>query len=346
MKIDGRLIRSNHPLAPLAPPPPPYIIAEISGNHGGMQGNALRLISAAKRAGADAVKFQAYTADTITLDCNKPDFIMKDGPWAGRKLHELYKKAQTPFSWFPSLFDKARKDGITPFASVFDRLSVDVLEKLDCPAYKIASFEITDLPLIQYAGDTWKPLIVSTGMAANGEISAARSSIKGECEFLHCISGYPTPIEQANLGRMGQLAAQYGSAGISDHTLGWEIPVAATVMGATIIEKHLCLSRDDDTEDASFSLTPPEFKHMVDTVHSVWQAMQPSEAVSQEANRQARRSLYVVRDMNQGDVFTDKTVRSIRPGYGLLPAMLSTVIGKRAAVAIERGTALTMDMFR
>ncbi len=323
---------------------PPYIVAEISGNHCGKKQWALDLIKAAKDAGADAVKLQCYTPETITLDCDKPDFIIKDGPWKGRKLYELYQSTYTPWGWFPDLFEHAKSIGIALFSSVFDNSSVDFLEKLGCPAYKIASMEITDTNLIAYAAQTGKPLIISAGMASWEDIGGARAAA-GENKplFLHCVSGYPTPEEEANLA---VLRAGTWAAGVSDHTDGrtYAIPVAATALGAVMIEKHLILSRETETEDSGFSLVPTEFEDMVYGVKAAWRAMQSSKPKSEESSRQARRSLYVIKDMKAGEKLTTENVRSIRPAYGLPPSMLSKVVGYRASRDIECGTALTKEM--
>lgn len=337
MNIAGREINGSQP---------PYLIAEVSCNHCGDFDKALALIRAAKDAGADACKFQAYTPDTITIDCDKPDFIMREGPWKGRKLYELYQKAHTPFRWFPDLFGAAAECGITAFASVFDRTSVDALEKLDCPAYKIASMEITDIPLIKYAAKTGKPLIISTGMANENEIVAAGTATNPnqDVAFLACTSGYPAPVSESGLCKFKRLYDKYGVYGISDHSLGLDVAVAATAMGAQIIEKHLCLSRQDPTEDAAFSMEPLEFKRMCEVVRSIWQAMQPSKAQSEEPQRQARRSLYVVEDIKAGEPFTERNVRSIRPGYGMAPKELPNVLGRYASRNIERGSRLELDM--
>ena len=339
MKIAGREIGSAHS---------PYVIAELSCNHLGSLDEAKTLIRAAKICGADAIKFQAYTADSITLDCDNPDFIVKEGPWKGRRLYELYTVAQTPFEWFPALFEEAKRHGITAFASVFDPSSVDMLEKLGCPAYKIASMEIVDLSLIKYAAKTGKPLIISTGMASWKEVYdasfAADMGMGPRSAFLHCISGYPASIEESKLEMIQKLQRYQFGSGISDHTLGWEIPVAATALGATIIEKHLTMSRSSVSEDAAFSLEPEEFAEMCMKVRQIWRAMQPSEAKSEESSRQLRRSLYVVEDMHVGDIFTRQNVRSIRPSYGLPPKNLSDILGRKAIKDIKRGTALSWDL--
>ncbi len=335
MKINGREI---------GPSQPPFLVAELGANHEGSLGTALDLINAAKRVGADAVKFQAYEPGTITIDCDKPDFIMKDGPWKGRKLYELYEKAHTPFKWFPRLAECADKAGITWFSSVFDKTSIDMLEKLDCPAYKIASMEITDIPLIQYAASTGKPLIISTGMASWGEINDVEDTIEDAKDLevggladhlvlLRCVSGYPAPVEES------ALAPFRCYEGISDHTIGWEVPVAATALGATIIEKHFMFP-SCESEDRKFSLLPSEFHEMTEKVRAIWQAMQPSERKSEEPQRQARRSLYAVQNIGNGEEFTEENIRSIRPGYGLPPKLLPTVLGSIATRDIARGEPL------
>lgn len=324
----------------------PYIIAEASCSHCGNLQKAFRLIEVAKNVGADCIKFQAYDPDILTLDCNKSDFLIKGGLWKGRKLHELYQKAKTPFEWFPALFSRAHELDIAAISSVFHHSAVDILEKIGCPAYKIASMEINDLPLIRYAAKSGKPIIISTGMAVWDEIAdayeAAQADIRRPLAFLHCVSGYPTDYSEANLYKIPKMG--WAFHGISDHTPGIEVPIAATALGSMILEKHLCLSRSDPTEDAEFSLEPHEFKDMCKAVRSVWKAMQPSEAKSEESSRQLRRSLYVTASMRKGEVFTDANVRSIRPSYGLPPKELPNVLGKRASQDIEYGTALTWDL--
>jgi pseudaminic acid synthase len=330
MDIDGRKIDNDHP---------PYLVAEISCNHLGRLDYALKLIEAAKEAGADAAKFQCYQADTITLDCDKPDFIIQDGPWKGRKLHELYKKCETPREWFPKLLAKGREIGITVFSSVFSPGDMAFLEELGCPAYKIASMEITDIPLIEAVVATDKPVILSTGMATQNEISEARRRLRlNKGAVLHCVSGYPTPLAESSLWRMNRMD------GISDHTTGWEVSVAATVLGAKIIEKHLKLPIFEFSEDEPFSLTPIAFSIMARTTKDVWQAMQKTEAKSEESSRQLRRSLYAVKDIKSCEEFTPENVRSIRPSYGLPPKELPNVLGGFATCNIERGTALKEEM--
>lgn len=306
----------------------------------------MRLIKAAKDSGADAIKFQAYMPWTITINHPSDDFQIKEGPWKGQRLYELYKKTQTPFEWFPSLFSYARALGITVFASVFDKSSVDMLESLHCPAYKIASMEITDLPLIAYAAKTKKPLIISTGMAKTEEIEEALTTTNTgyiNTGLLHCVSGYPTQISNANLGRMRYLARRFSPiVGLSDHTVGATISIAATAMGACLIEKHGMIG-PEKTEDEAFSMYPEQFRYMVSSVRGVWQAMQPPTQDIEKDMRPFRRSLYVVKDIAQGEPFTEDNVRSIRPAYGMAPKELPWVLTRIAAHDLKRGTALKKE---
>jgi pseudaminic acid synthase len=322
----------------------PYVIAEVSCNHGGYLDNAISLIDAAKFAGADAVKFQAYTPDTLTLNCNKPDFIIQDGLWKGRNLHDLYSQTYTPFEWFPKLFEHAKGRGITAFASVFDPTSVDMLKALDCPAYKIASMEIVDTPLIRYAANTNKPMIISTGMADIKEIRNALDACDAtNVAFLHCTSEYPGTIEWSDLSRMLLLKVFLGEGavvGVSDHTPGPTIiPVAATALCAAIIEKHLCLD-DVVTEDREFSLRPEEFKLMVNMTRYTNEAIKLREIVS-NPSRQFRRSLYAVDDIKKGEAFSASNVKSIRPGYGISPRNLPRLLGRKADQNYRRGDRIT-----
>lgn len=330
----------------------PYVIAEMSGNHNGDLSRAIRLIDLAKSAGADAVKLQTYTADTITLDHDGPEFVIHGGPWDGRKLYDLYQEAHTPWEWHPELFAYAKKVDIAIFSSPFDPTAIDFLERLGAPAYKIASFEIVDTPLIRYAAKTGKPMIISTGMARKDEIDeaieAARSADAGGYALLHCVSGYPTPVEQANLSRIRKLSAQYRCPiGLSDHTMGVEAAVTSIGLGASIIEKHMTLARADGGPDAGFSLEPDEFAMMVRNVHAAFSALGTGEeqrAASEETNVGLRRSLYAVRDIAAGEKISADNVRSIRPGYGLAPKYLPTLIGRRAMAAIDRGTPISFDL--
>jgi N-acetylneuraminate synthase len=332
---------------------PPYIIAELSGNHNGDIARAFRLIDAAKAAGADAVKLQTYTADTITIDHDGPGFVIEGGLWHGRKLYDLYGEAHTPWDWHPALFDHARKVGIDCFSSPFDETAIDLLERLNAPAYKIASFEIVDTPLIRRAAATGKPLIISTGMAQSNEIEEALAAARdGKSDanivILHCISGYPTPASEMNLARIPALAARHGvPVGLSDHTLGVEAAIASVALGAVVIEKHITLARADGGPDAAFSLEPDELEALVKgarTAHDALGRAEYGRAVSEQGNMVFRRSLYAVRDIAEGETFTPDNVRSIRPGYGLAPKELPGLLGRRAARPIPRGTPLSFDL--
>jgi pseudaminic acid synthase len=331
---------------------PPYVIAEMSGNHNGDIDRAIRLIDAAKAAGADAVKLQTYTADTITLDHDGPGFRIDGGPWHGRRLYDLYREAHTPWEWHPALFEHARKVGISCFSSPFDPSAIELLERLGAPAYKIASFEIVDLPLIVQAAGTGKPLIISTGMASRDEIveavEAARHAGSGGLALLHCVSGYPTPAAEANLRRITTLRDAFACpVGLSDHSMGDEVAVAAVALGAAIIEKHMTLARADGGPDAEFSLEPDEFADMVRGVRNACAALgsgRHERAASERGNVAFRRSLYAVRDIAAGEAFTAENVRSIRPGFGLAPKLLPDILGRCAARDISRGTPLSQDL--
>ena len=327
---------------------PPYVLAELSGNHGGSIERALAIMEAAARAGADALKLQTYTADTLTINHDGPDFIIKGGLWEGRRLYELYQEAHTPWEWHAALFAKGRELGIPVFSTAFDETAIDFLEALDVPAYKIASFELVDLPLIRRVAGTKKPTIMSTGMASMDEIREAVDTFRAgggrELMLLHCISGYPTPIEQANLRRIPALAAAYACpVGLSDHTLGTEAAIAAVALGASLIEKHFTLFRADGGPDAAFSLEPDELAALISGARKVFGALGSGLEGRSEielTSRVFRRSLYVVSDIAAGEPFTTNNVRIIRPGYGLPPRNLSEVMGRRARQALKRGTAL------
>lgn len=336
----------------IGPDQPPYLIAELSGNHKGDFGRACALIDAAKAAGADAVKIQTYTADTLTIDHDGPGFRLQGGLWDGRTLYELYQEGSMPWDWHQALFDHARDAGITLFSSPFDPTAVDLLERCGAPAFKIASFELVDLPLIRHVARTGKPIIMSTGMADLGEIgdavAAVRETSASPILLLHCTSAYPTPPEECDLRTIPHLAAAFATAtGLSDHTMGGAVAVAAVALGAVAVEKHFTLSRAEGGVDAAFSMEPDEFKAMAESCRTAWAALgQVSYALtpSEAGGRDYRRSLYVVADIAAGAVFTPQNIRSIRPGFGLAPKYATEIIGRRAARAIKRGEPLDWSM--
>jgi len=328
---------------------PPYIIAEMSGNHNGSLDQALEMVNRAKISGADAVKLQTYTPDTITLDHDGLEFTIREGPWDGRTLHDLYEEAYTPWEWQRHLFERARDIGITAFSSVFDETAVDFLESLDTPAYKISSFELVDLPLIRYCAATGKPLILSTGMAHLGEIQeAVHAASEAGCReliLMHCISGYPALPEDYNLRTIPHMAEAFSTpVGVSDHTLGASVPVTAVALGACAVEKHFTLSRSFGGPDAGFSMEPGEFKTMVEECQTAFKAagrVHYEPVGAESGNRELRRSLYAVEDVLEGELLKPAKVRSIRPGRGLPPKYLQDVLGRRAACDISRGTPLS-----
>lgn len=331
-----------------------FIIAELSANHGGKIEVAKETIRAARKAGADAIKLQTYTADTITLDSDKPDFIIEGTIWEGRKLHDLYKEAYLPWEWHEELFQTAREEGFVCFSSPFDLSAVDFLEKLNTPMYKIASFEITDIPLIRYAASKGKPMIISTGIASFEDIELAVSACREEgnedVTILKCTSAYPATLEDANLLTMQQIAKDFKvKVGLSDHTLGITAPVVATALGASVIEKHFILDKSIGGPDASFSLDVNEFSSMVDAVRKAEKAL--GEATynlkdSQVKNKQFARSLYVAQDMKAGDVVTLENVRSVRPGFGLHPKHLHDILGKEVLCDLIKGTPFSLDYLK
>lgn len=342
--IDGR---------PVGPDHPPYIIAELSANHNGDLSRALETIDAAHRCGADAIKLQTYTADTMTIDSDRPEFLIKGGLWDGYKLYDLYKWAQTPFEWHQAMFEHARKLGITVFSTPFDETAVDLLEDLNTPAYKIASFELTDLPLIRYVASKRKPMIMSTGMANEVEIQEAVDAARGEGNhdlvLLHCISSYPAPMDQANLRQMRALSDRFDTIpGLSDHTMGTTASVAAVALGACLIEKHFTLDRADKGPDSEFSLEPVELERLCRETKDAWSALGATgirRQKAEEASRIFRRSVYFVRDLPAGAVVESSDIRRIRPGLGLPPANFDLLVGKTLKVPVSRGTPTSWEQF-
>lgn len=331
---------------------PPYLVAEVSANHGGSLQKAMDTIGAAKEAGADAVKIQTYTADTLTIDCDKPDFLINSGTWKGERLYELYQKAQTPYEWHEDLFKFAEKEGITLFSTPFDNSAIDLLETFNVPAYKIASFELLDYPLLESVCNTQKPIILSTGMASYEEIQEVNEYLKQHAKnswlFLYCISGYPTPINQSNLHTLVDMRNQLqASIGLSDHSMGFDAAITATALGAVLIEKHFMLKRSMGGPDASFSMEPDEWREMVDRCHSCWSALgkvtyelKPSEKPQQ----QYRRSIYAVKTIEKGEVLSEDNIRCIRPGFGLPPRFYKKILGLKATQSIQFGEALSKGM--
>ncbi len=330
---------------------PPYIIAELSANHNGKLETALKIIEEAKKAGADAIKLQTYTADTITLDCDSEDFQIHGGLWDGKTLYQLYQEAHMPWDWHATLFEYARKLGITIFSSPFDTTAVDLLESLNAPAYKIASFEAVDLPLIKYVASTGKPMIISTGMADAEEIQEAIDAAhEGGCKelaILHCVSGYPAPAADYNLFTIPDMRKRFGVVtGLSDHTLDNTTAIASVVMGASIIEKHFTLDRNGGGPDDSFSLEPKELVALCRDSRTAWSAMGKIDygrKSSEQSNAKFRRSLYFVKDLSIGEIITKDSVRSVRPGFGLPPKSLEQIIGCKTLKSIKKNTATSLD---
>ena len=343
--INGRAIGTGFP---------PYVIAELSANQNGKLETALSIIEKAKKAGADAVKLQTYKPDTITLNCDSEDFKIRGGLWDGRTLHELYEEAHMPWEWHKVLFEHARKHDITIFSSPFDTTAVDLLEGLNAPAYKIASFEAIDLPLIKYVAATGKPMIISTGMADAEEIQeavdAARAGGCKELAILHCVSGYPAPAEDYNLATIPDMIQRYGLVtGLSDHTLDNTTAIASIGLGAAIVEKHFTLDRNGGGPDDSFSLEPAELAALCRGTRTAWQALGKIDygrKSSESGNAKFRRSLYFVADVRAGQIITSDLVRSIRPGFGLPPKYLDDVLGKVAAQDIACGTPVKSELLK
>jgi len=330
----------------------PYIIAEMSANHNGDIEHAKKIITAAQKTGADAIKLQTYTADTITLKSNSRDFQITDGLWAGKSLYDLYELAHTPWDWHADLFSHAKDVGITMFSSPFDATAVDLLEDLGAPAYKIASFEAIDIPLIRLVASKNKPVIISTGMADLSEIEEAfKTARKAGCEelaLLHCVSGYPAKPSDYNLATLADIARKFDvPVGLSDHTLSNVTSVAAIALGASIIEKHFTLDRNGGGPDDSFSLEPSEFEELCDDAFTAWVAMGQVDyglKSSERSNIIFRRSLYAVQDIVKGELLTENNVKSIRPGYGLAPKHLDDVIGSVASKNIKRSSPISWDL--
>jgi N-acetylneuraminate synthase len=343
LEINGRKV---------GPKQEPYIIAEMSANHNGSFERAEQLLVAAAATGVDAVKMQTYTPDTITLNSDAPEFCIDEGLWKGRTLYDLYAEAFTPWDWHKPLFERARELDVTLFSSPFDTTAVDLLEDLNAPAYKIASFEAIDLPLIRYVASTGKPMIISTGMANVDEIGeaveTARNAGCNQLALLHCVSGYPAPASHYNLKTVAELSERFGVvSGLSDHTLDTATAVAAVALGASVIEKHFTLDRSANGPDDSFSLEPDQFKALCEDAKTAWAAVGEvnfDRTASELGNVRFRRSLYVTRDIKKGDVFDASNVRSVRPGYGLAPKNYDDVIGKRCSKDIAAASALDWDM--
>jgi pseudaminic acid synthase len=339
MKIESFEINNSSPV---------FIIAELSANHNGSLETAIETIKAAKRAGADCIKLQTYTADTLTIDCDKDDFLIKGTIWEGKNYYQLYQEAYTPWEWHEELFKVAKEEGLICFSSPFDKTAVDFLEDLNVPAYKIASFEITDIPLIEYVASKGKPIILSTGIAEEADIELALDACRrmgnNDIALLKCTSSYPAPINEANMCMVKDLAERYGViSGLSDHTMGATVPIVATVFGAKIIEKHFILDHSIGGPDASFSMDEAEFKAMVLAVREAEKAIGIVDYALTDKQVQGKdfsRSLYVVEDMKAGDVITEKNVRSIRPGFGMHTKYYYDILGKTVNQDIEKGEAL------
>ena len=344
-EIDGRLIGRDHT---------PFIIGELSANHNGDLERARAILRATKNAGADAVKLQTYTADTMTIDCDRDEFTIRGGLWDGSSLYELYQDAHTPWEWHPVLFEDARELGLTIFSSPFDATAVDFLENLGASAYKIASFEIIDIPLIEQCARTGKPLVISRGMATLQEIEMAiEAARQAGCEnilLLHCTSGYPTSVDESNVSKIAHMSKMLDlPVGLSDHSIGAAVPIAACALGAVAIEKHVTLQEGDGGPDGAFSLSADEFKTMVAGCRDAYRAIgSPSYKPTPDelANRALRRSVYAVAPITKGETLTRKNVRCIRPGLGLPPREYEPILGCIAARDIERGEPMNWDMIK
>ena len=333
---------------------PVFIIAELSANHNGNLETAIKTIKAAKRAGADCIKLQTYTSDTMTIDCDKDDFVIKETIWEGQNLYKLYNEAYTPWEWHQELFKVAKDEGLVCFSSPFDKTAVDFLETLNVPAYKIASFEITDIPLIEYVASKGKPVIISTGIAEIKDIKLAIEACKkkgnNDIALLKCTSSYPAPIEEANLSMIKDLSERFNViSGLSDHTMGSTVPIVATALGAKIIEKHFIINRSIGGPDASFSMNEQEFTEMVQAIREAENAIGKVDYKLTEKQKKGRdfsRSLYVVEDIKKGEIITEKNVRSIRPGFGLHPKFLPEVLGKKVTKNLLKGDRFELNLLK
>jgi len=345
MTIDGVPIGRDYP---------PFIIAEVSANHNGSLDRARDILAAIKACGAQAAKIQTFSAESLTIDCDSPEFLIHDGIWEGRTLFDLYREAAMPLEWNKLLFEEARRLSLTIFSSPFDHAAVDLLEDLNAPAYKIASFEAVDLPLIRYAASTGKPLIISTGMASAEEINEAIAAAReGGCEqlaILHCVSGYPAPASDYHLRTLPDMSEKFGVVtGLSDHTLDNSTAIASVALGASIIEKHVTLDRSGGGPDDSFSLEPAELSRLCRDALTAWQALGSinyQKKSSEAGNVQFRRSLYFVKDLKQGELITPDAIRSIRPGFGISPKYQGQVVGSYVTTDIVRGTAVQFSHFQ
>ena len=343
IKIDKRIIGNNCP---------PYIVAELSANHNGDFDRAIEIINIAKEQGADAIKLQTYQADTMTIDSDTDDFQITTGLWKGYNLYKLYQWAQTPYEWHEELFRHSKKIGLTCFSTPFDESAIDLLEDLNSPAYKIASFEATDIPLVKYAASTKKPLIISTGMANYEEISevvqTARDAGCSELVLLHCVSSYPAPLEAYNLKTIPDLSSEFNvDVGLSDHTMGIDTSLAGIALGASLIEKHVTTSREHTGPDSEFSLEPDELGSLCKQSLSVWKSLGKINYElrdEEKENLRFRRSIYVVEDIEVGEQISIKNIRRIRPSFGLEPKYFDEVLGKTAKVVIKKGTPLSWEM--
>lgn len=331
-----------------------FIIAELSANHNGSKQTAIDSIREAKKAGADAIKIQTYTADTLTLNCDAPDFKLGNGLWKGETLYTLYQKAYTPWEWHEEIFRVAREEGLVCFSTPFDKTAVDLLEDLNNPVYKIASFEITDIPLIKYIASKHKPIILSTGIAMEEDIQLALDTIRGEgCNditLLKCTSAYPAPIEDANLLTIPNMKQRFGvKVGLSDHTMGATVPMTAVALGAEVVEKHFIINRSIGGPDSAFSMEAHEFKDMVESIRQVEKALGEVKYPTDPSTIKGRefcRSLYVAEDINADQVITEKNVRSVRPGYGLHPKYLTEILGKTSTRDLKKGERFSADMIK